>query len=164
MRLIGVIGGMHKMELEEFKRQFLARRQEAQQERDELSKKAEDFLKEFKPLVEIEGLFVADLEAGKGEAAVKRLKDQGFDNVGMLDEKLRQVADDSDEIFARLQKLEDELNRQTVMCPRCRGLGYVETGRGWVEGDTGRLQIRKFDDCPLCKGKGKFAVDELLHC
>lgn len=151
------------MQLQEFERQFRARRQEAQQERDELSKKADDFLKEFNLLLELLQFSVADLKAGRIEVSVNRLRDRGFDNLGTLVEKLHDLYDDSEGLFVRLEKLEGELNRQSVTCPTCGGRGSIGGKPEWIEGDTGRIQIPKFDPCPLCEGKQRFTVDELLH-
>jgi len=152
------------MELEEFKRQFQARRQEAQHERDELSMKAEDLLKKYEPLIELEELCVADFEAAKFGEAVKRLKDHGFNNWDELDKELDKLGNDVEDILAEHEKLEDELSRRTLICPQCHGWGFIKGKPIWVEGDTGRIPIPKRNPCSLCKGKRRFEVDELLHC
>jgi len=52
------------VKFEEFKQQFQLTRREAQQEHDELSTESEAILKEYKSLVELSELFVADVNAG----------------------------------------------------------------------------------------------------
>lgn len=152
------------MEPDEFKRQFQVNRQEAQQRLDELSKKADHFLERVEPLFELFSVSGADRKAGKIEASVKRLKEQGFDSESMLVKELRKLFDDSEDIFMHIEKLREDLNRQTEPCPACNGRGHLEGKPEWVEGDIGRIQRRKLEDCPLCQGRGKFTVDELLHC
>lgn len=150
------------MEFDEFKQQFRARRQQAQWERDNLSRSAEDTLRKAKFLVQLTQNWRADVKAGQFSMAKKKLQEQGFDDVGLLTKETNKLLEN--DIFVKIEKLEDELNRQTAICPQCNGRCYIAGRSEWVEEETGRMLIQKIDLCLLCEGKGKFAVDKLLHC
>lgn len=107
--------------------------------------------------------FTVLLKEKKLKEVIDFLKLNGFKDFNDLNQRGKILGKKYRAYARRLLQIEDEIKKEFIICPKCRGLKYKITYK-IMKMDNHRIKIPQYQDCDLCHSRGRISTKELLNC